>query len=425
VPTRAPPWILAAFAFAVAWHVLVVVAGAWTNTHDVAHGRDFASYHYAVRAAADGEDPYDVATLNRHARDEGVRSAVHPYLYAPPFVLLMGWTRGYDLPGAFHTWFWLHALAGGLTAAFLAWWWRRWGGDELAAVVLISFALMIAVPNNHQMGQANFVGLGLALGGLALVERRSPVAGGVLMGAACMLKMSPALFVMWWALRREWLAVAVACITGLGLSIAALPLVGVEVQWRFFTEVLPSFGRGSYNGLRVPIGLFGNHSIPNLWNAALPQPGFGLSPLARLGSQLTALGLLASAAALFWRAPRGADVRAAQIACVGVIILLVPVFTYEHHLVFALPALAISTWAACTGRLPPALVPVVAASFVVVCFDLQAIKRMAEAPLFGRPWLAGPLRELKFAGLIGLLVATAYLGHGSPHDHATPDARGR
>ncbi|MEO0602680.1 MAG: hypothetical protein AAF211_14655, partial [Myxococcota bacterium] len=168
-------------------------------------------------------------------------------------------------------------------------------------------------------------------------------------------------------------------------------------------------------------------SIPNLWDAAFPIDGFGLGPVARAGSQLSALALVAGTAWLFWRAPRGVDVRAAQIAYVGVAILLVPVFTYEHHLVFALPALALSAWAACTGRLPVALTGLVAAAFVVLCFDLQDLKRMAADPPWGLSWLAPVLRELKFGGLIGLLIATAYLGHGSPHDHApTPeDAGGR
>ncbi len=427
MPTfRDHPWLVAALVFALTWH-LFVVAGAWRDTHDVRHARDFASYHYAVEVAVDGGDPYDVSALNRAAREEGIRRSVHPYLYAPPFLLLMAWTSGFDLPGAFHRWFWVHALLGLATAAGLAWWWRGIGGAPLAVFVVLAFALMIAVPNNYRMGQANFAGLGLALGGLALIEHRRPVPGGILMGAACMLKMSPALFVAWWLLRREWLAVGVACGTAVVLSIATLPLVDLEIQARFFREVLPSFGAGSYNGLRVPIGLFGNHSIPNLWDGAFPHRGHGLGPAARLASQLSAVGLLAGTGALFFRASTGAAVRAAQIACVGIVILLVPVYTYEHHLVFALPALALTAWAACTGRLPPGLVALVAASFVVICFDLQALKRMAEAPPFGMSWVAGPIRELKFGGLVGLLIATAYLGHGSPHDHVSPpeDARGR
>ncbi|MEL6189064.1 MAG: glycosyltransferase family 87 protein, partial [Myxococcota bacterium] len=229
MPTRDQPWLLAVFAFAIAWHLLAV-AGAWTDTHDVRHGRDFASYHYAVEAAAAGDDPYDTRALAKAARQERIRRGVHPYLYAPPFLLLMAWTEPLPLPDAFHAWFWIHACLGVLTALGLAWWWRSFGGDPLALFVMLTFALMTAVPNNHQMGQANFAGLGLALGGLALVERGRAVPGGALMGAACMLKMSPALFVMWWMLRREWLAVGIACATGLVLSVAALPWVGLDVQ---------------------------------------------------------------------------------------------------------------------------------------------------------------------------------------------------
>ncbi|MEN0064776.1 MAG: glycosyltransferase family 87 protein [Myxococcota bacterium] len=412
------------FAFAFTWHLLAVMAGGWSRTHHVRHGRDFASYHYAVEVAVSGGNPYDVGQLQAAARQDRIRNSVHPYLYAPPFLLMMSWTQAFDLPRAFHLWFWLHTGLGVLTAWGLWRWWRPWGGDLIGVCIALAFALMTAVPNNHAMGQANFAGLGLALAGLALAQGQRPAWGGVAMGAACMLKMSPALFVMWWILRREWTAVIAACATGLGLSLLALTVVAGDVQIGFFTEVLPTFGAGSYNGLRVPIGLFGNHSVPNLWDAALPHPGFGLGPAARLASQVSALALLAAVAVAFRRPVGAPDGLAAQIACVGVVILLVPVFTYEHHLVFAIPALAVSAWAAATGRLPVALTALAAASFVVLCFDLQALKRMAEADRFGLSWLGGLFRELKFGGLIGLLITTAYLG--SAHDDATlADPRSR
>ena len=36
------------------------------------------------------------------------------------------------------------------------------------------------------------------------------------------------------------------------------------------------------------------------------------------------------------------EVRAAQAACYGVLLLLIPVYTYEHHLVFAIPAMVLA-----------------------------------------------------------------------------------
>ena len=82
---------------AVVWHVLSVLTPAWVRTFDTTHGRDFASYYYAVKVASEGGDPYDKALLRQAARADGTRKAVHPYLYAPPFLLIMTWALPYDL----------------------------------------------------------------------------------------------------------------------------------------------------------------------------------------------------------------------------------------------------------------------------------------------------------------------------------------
>ena len=98
------------------------------------------------------------------------------------------------------------------------------------------------------MGQANFPGLLLALAGLWQAEKDREWLGGALMGAACMLKMSPALWVVWWLARQRWRAAAGAVLCGAALSLLVLPLAGPSVQLRFYTEILPTFGSGDYNG---------------------------------------------------------------------------------------------------------------------------------------------------------------------------------
>src|SRR5688572_16661437 len=173
---------------AVVWHVLSVLTPAWVVTFDQGQGRDFASYYYAVRVAASGGDPYDRQLLGSMSRDEGTRNGVHPFLYAPPFLLTMAWALSFDLDGAYHTWFWLHELAA-IAAGLVLWAWWRPLGRNVGVFIVVVMALMTAIPNNHSMGQANFPGLLLALAGLWQTDRKRPVLGGALMGAACMLKM--------------------------------------------------------------------------------------------------------------------------------------------------------------------------------------------------------------------------------------------
>ena len=141
-------------------------------------------------------------------------------------------------------------------------------------------------------------------------DRGWKAVGGGLLGAACMWKMSPALLVAWWLVRREWVAVAWACAMAAVLTLAAVPLVSLEHQVRFYTEVLPKFGSGDYNGLSVPIDLFGNHSIPNLWNELSRSDDLSLTPLARGLSSLSTLSLVAGLGWAF-RRPEAASAAAA------------------------------------------------------------------------------------------------------------------
>jgi len=391
---------------AMGWHLLAVLTPAWVVTFDQQQGRDFASYYYAVQVAAEGGDPYVKPALNKRARADGNRRGVHPFLYAPPFLTLMAWTLPLDLPTAFHTWFWLHEALAIAAAAVLILWWRRLG-DAVPWLVALCFALMTAIPNNHAMGQANLAGFVLALAGLWQTDARRPHLGGALMGAASMLKMSPALFVAWWMLRREWTAVGSAIATAVVLSVVSLPLIGFSAQLRFYTEILPTFGSGLYNNLGVPIGLFGNHSIPNVLHQLFPSAGRTLSPAAQALSTVTGVGLM-GALAVRWRHPDPTALqRAAQAASVGVLLLLVPVYTYEHHLVFALPAAVLGLLAIGSGALRAAWAAPVAVAVAVLLFDLRDLKAIATAS----PGALGVLvQEAKFASLLVLLAATATLG---------------
>jgi len=400
---------------AVLFHALTLLSPAWWQTRAVKNGRDFASYYYAVQVAAEGGDPYDTPALSKRARQDGTRKSVHPFLYAPPFVGMMAWAIPLELSGAYHLWFWLHELCLVATMAVLALWWRE-ASPAAPWAMAVLVALMTAIPNNHLMGQANFPGLALAMGGVWATQRGRPFVGGALLGTACMLKMSPALLVMWWLLRREWVAVVASVVTAVLLSVAVLPLVGWTHQITFFTEVLPGFGSGDYNGLAVPIGLFGNHSVPNLWHHVFPGARGLLSDTARSLSSATNISLLVGLAVALRRAPADTLQLAGQVGAVGVLMLLFPVYTYEHHLVWALPAMLAVVLGAEQGRLGWRWAVAAGMGIAFVMFDLQDLKRTAEA--HGGA-VHGVVMELKTVGLGALMFASARLGAVSPAEAST------
>lgn len=396
------------------WHALAV-GQAWTRVVQVDHGRDFATYYYAAKVVQQGGDPYLRGALARASQADGTRRSAYPFLYPPSFLLAVHPTAWVSLKTAYMGWFWLCEICLALSAAVLARWWGRRDPDLVLAVIAAA-ALSTGVANNLAMGQANLPVLALTLAGAWQVDRGRGGLGGTLVGLAVALKLSPALVVAWWLLRGRWRAVLAAALVA-GMAVAAsVGLYGTTPLTSFVFRVLPSLSDGSYNGLGLPVHLFGNHSLPNLWHQLLPSGGPTLSTGARLASTGTALALLAG---LVWRfgPPRephrdghgGGDglTRHAQLAGVLVLGLLLPVFTWEHHTIWALPAVVLAGGALARGRLHPGWAVPVGLAIGAWAVDLVWLRHLAEVAPW---WLAATLQEAKCVALLVLLAAMGWLG---------------
>lgn len=400
------PILLLIATLALGWH-LATMQSAWERSGKGRAPRDFASYYYADAALDHGKDPYEVRNLRAEARGDLRLTQVHPFFYPPPFLLLTDGLSLMDLGAAYRFWFWFDELAALAVALALGWWWRRLG-LRVTALVALSLATLTAIENNHLMGQANLPVLALVIGALWADSVGRTELAGVGMGTACMLKMSPALFVLWWLLRGRSSSARWAVGTAVVLSLATLKVMPFAMQLRFYTEVLPTFGTGDYNGLTVPIDLFGNHSLPDLYNLALPGTGRVLSEPAQLLATLTALML---PALTLWRLrdePADAWAAAGQVGALCVCILLIPVYTYEHHVVFALPAAVAAGGAALHGRLHRGWLLPLALAWAAWCAPLAWLKRQATA--MPEAWSALLLEESKFAALLVFYAACLWLG---------------
>lgn len=383
-------------------HVVGHAAPAWERIAASRGGRDYASYHYAVKAAAAGHDPYDTRGLGALARAEGTRGAVHPYFYPPPFLAGMAWSAPLSLRDGARAMFALNELAlfGGLALTRVAL------GAPLGAIALL-LATYTPLADNLTMGQANLPALLPALAAFAALARRRDIAAGIGIGVAGMAKMSPALLLAWAALRGRWRTVGTAAGTAVALSLATLAWIGPAVQLRFYTEVLPGFARGSYHDLDVPLTLASNHSLPELWARLLPGPDpKGLGPAAGLAARLTALALLGLWGWPTRRAPAPedppagplADADALSLGALCGLMVFLPAYTYEHHLVLLIPLIgaAARTWRRGWGwRVAFGL------AYVPLAMPLDAWRWLQHAAPDGLVPLA---RESKLVGGMGLVA---------------------
>ncbi len=401
-------WLLLACLAAYAVQAL----GPWkTRTWRSNSARDFASYYYAVQVAGEGGDPYATRALSKRARQDKTRtSGVHPFFYPPPYVLGFAWVLPLELKTAYRAWYVVNHLF--LLAVLLSLW-RWWPKPAMALALGVMAASFSPIPDNDWMGQANLFMLACMVPGLLLVERDRPWAGGALVGLACMLKMSPALLVAWWLLQRRWKPVVAACATAVLLSLASLPLVGLDEQLRFYTEVLPGFAQGDYHGLRVKILIPHNHSIPSLLHELVGGgTATSIGPTAGWIARLITLGLLG---VLGWRFRRPAPDHVGalcQVGAVVVVMLVLPLYTYEHHMVSMLVPYAAVFAAARQGRLGRGWWVALGLAYAVQALPLDALKTVYTW-LDGLGSLRDPvyyaLRESKFVAalLTGMACALA------------------
>ena len=364
---------------------------AWEGMTARQYAKDYASYHYAVQALAADEDPYDPAALVSLAEADGFAHEVYPYLYPPPFLLGMAWAEGLpaQLTGR------VLLVVNHLALIPLGLLFMRWFRVPLPLMVglLLTFTPTV---QSGRLGQVN--GVVALLVALALWKR-----SGAVLSAAAMIKMSPALYLPIWAVQKRIRPVGVAVAGAIGLSVLALLLVPMPVQLRFFTEVLPGFSSGSYNGLQVPIALNANHSIPNLLDGLWPGPdAHTLSAPARTLSSLLLLGLLGGVCLLARRVktPLG---EACLMGAATVVLVVSPVFAYEHHLVLLLLPIAALGSALWAGRLPRWTWGLAAAGYLGIAWPLPWFR----AALRAAPELAWLIRESKLMGavVVGVLCA--------------------
>jgi alpha-1,2-mannosyltransferase len=322
---------------------------------------DLAVYREAGRVVLHGGDPY-APDFGRHLR------VSLPFTY-PPFAALGSVVVGVlSERVAIIAW---TTLSLSLLVAMV---WLVMGRSLRQPVLLglAAGALAWTVPLNETIsfGQVNLVLAMACLLDCTWTGRHR----GVLVGVATAVKLTPGLFILYFALPRQWAAAARAAATAAVCElVAAAVLPGPSRRYWFHLVFSPS--RTGDPGYYTNQSLFGTvarlHLAPWLW---LP-----------LALAVGALGLRQAA-----RAPReGQEI--AAVALVGLTGVLVSPISWQHHAVWIVLVVGVLTaWATTPRR-------AVATGGVLGVFLL---------PL---PWLGSTLVADRAAPLLGRLLENSYV----------------
>lgn len=271
-------------------------------------------------------------------------------------------------------------------------WARRW----LLAAALVAATVTVLEPirANFSFGQINVVLMTLVIADC--VPRRTPWPRGVLLGLAIALKLTPAVFLLYFVLRRDIRAVAWTVATFVAATLVGFALARRD-SWQYWTETVHDTDRiGSAT-----------------WNTNQNAAG----ALARLSLEgptqflLWALACLAVLALTVWAVRRvlAGDEPTLALICVALFGLIVSPVSWSHHWVWALPAVTVATVLAIRRR-SVALAGVAAAGVALMVWP--TINLLPEHQEAGAAWwrqLAGMSYvwwALAMIGIAGLTAAT-------------------
>ncbi|MBO0680535.1 DUF2029 domain-containing protein [Mycolicibacterium sp. S2-37] len=238
-----------------------------------------------------------------------------------------------------------------------------------AAIVAAAAILCEPIKANFDFGQINVVLMTLVIADC--VPRRTPWPRGLLLGLAIALKLTPAVFLLYFLLRRD-----VRTVLTTAASVVTLTLVGVAFAWRdsweYWTHTLRDTDRIGAATLNT------NQNIAG----ALARIGLGedVRFAVWVAACLAVLGLTVWAAR---RALRAEEPLLALI-CVAMFGLVVSPVSWSHHWVWSLPTVVVTAVVAYRHR-NTALAVVSAAGLVLMVwspFTLMPKHRETTASLW-------------------------------------------
>jgi len=204
--------------------------------------------------------------------------------------------------------------------------WRR--RSWLAAAIVVPAVLFLEpIQSNFEFGQINVVLMTLVIADC--VPRKTPWPRGLLLGVAMALKLTPAVFLLYFLLRRDTRTLLTAALSAVGAT-----LVGFVFAWR---DSLQYWSETVHDTDRIGTVTFNTNQ-----NIAGGLARLGIAEGPRF--VLWALACVAVLVLTVWAVRRVLDAHQPVLAlvCVALFGLVVSPVSWSHHWVWALPSVLVT-----------------------------------------------------------------------------------
>ncbi|WP_116206364.1 glycosyltransferase 87 family protein [Amycolatopsis circi] len=308
--------------------LLAIAVGFWGWTHDWNLGVDSAVYRAGALQLLRGDNLYDGNTL---PTEPGW--ALLPFTYPPTAALLFAPLALVPVQVAwgFLTVVSLGALALSVRIAIGALprpaadgprWWASPARSTI--VFFLVFLGLEPVWRTIFLGQINLILMAMVLLDMLVIGARGSRWGGVLVGLAAAIKLTPIVFLGHLLITGRWKDALRGLATFVGMQ-ALLFLINPHDSWKYWTKTLPDTGRIG------PVHWAGNQSLNALMNRATD-----LAPWASSAATVIGLVLAVPALWLMFRFHRRGQALAALLVTAFWILLISPI-SWTHHWVWVAP----------------------------------------------------------------------------------------
>lgn len=301
---------------------------------------DFKSFYCAAAAAASGGNYYDISILQTMAAQHAIPLPVWPYLYPPLFAEVAAPLGLWTVQSAQWMWMCLSIFAASATIVLTL----KWAAPHVSTAptaaparpwlhLLAAFLVfhLLGFRHNLYMGQINIIVLLLIVSSLYAWRRGRDLLSGVLLALAMLIKMSPAILVLFFLLSHRPRIVWAAAAASVVLFILSALTFGLA-PWCEFFNLLPHLAPGK----TVP-GLFPPHTLYNFSLAGFFSRCFPGSGLVHAMTYLSA-GLLLVAAFLCTRVHLKTAPELFLVPLLVIMVIAAPL-TYIHHTLYIYPAI--------------------------------------------------------------------------------------
>jgi hypothetical protein len=247
---RSLEWLL--FALLTAWFVKSALVPAWRSLNT-----DFPNYLLAATLYRKGfpfERVYDWVWFERQKDHAGWAAGIVGFIPLTPFsALLFVPLTGLAPLAAKHVWLVLNLAF----LCLVAWLLRRLTRLSLLHAALLMLLTVVPLQTSFMFGQQHLLVLLLLTLAAWCHVREKDATAGALLAVAAAIKIYPALFGLYFLVKRRWRAASALALTGICLFAVALIVFGAETVRVYVTEVLPRAlaGEGNdpyYAGFNTP-----------------------------------------------------------------------------------------------------------------------------------------------------------------------------